>query len=156
METNVDFSKVVPVKQMKGEYAEEIELLHPMLTEAEEYLAAFDWCESIEESYFGLGVGGVVAVFLFKIRPKHEGVDEFLWVVVGDLPPAYLVTDDSPTPRLALETYVELMSDWAKAATNGQPVDELIPVNVDPTPENAKLLQGRLTFQSAKVVPLYS
>jgi hypothetical protein len=127
-----------------------------MLGEAKEYLAAFDWCESIEESYFGLGVGGIVAVFLFKIRPRHEGVDELLWVVVGDLPKAYLVTDDSPSPRLALETYVELMSEWVDAATKGQPVDELIPVNVAPTLENAKLLEGRLAFLSAKIIPLYS
>jgi hypothetical protein len=141
---------------MKGENTEETHLLHRMLGEAKEYLAAFDWCESIEESYFGLGVGGIVAVFLFKIRPRHEGVDELLWVVVGDLPKAYLVTDDSPSPRLALETYVELMSEWVDAATKGQPVDELIPVNVAPTLENAKLLEGRLAFLSAKIIPLYS
>jgi hypothetical protein len=76
--------------------------------------------------------------------------------VVGDLPKAYLVTDDSPSPRLALETYVELMSEWVDAATKGQPVDELIPVNVAPTLENAKLLEGRLAFLSAKIIPLYS
>jgi hypothetical protein len=156
METEIDFSKLVPAEQMKGEDAEETELLQGMLTEAKEYLAAFDWCESIEESYFGLGVGGVVAVFLIRIRPKHQGVDALLWVVVGDLPEAYLVTDDNPTPRLALEAYVELMSEWVKAATKGQPVDELIPVNVAPTPENAKLLQSRLAFLSAEVIPLYS
>jgi hypothetical protein len=156
METSVDFTRVVPAEQMKGENTEETHLLHRMLGEAKEYLAAFDWCESIEESYFGLGVGGIVAVFLFKIRPRHEGVDELLWVVVGDLPKAYLVTDDSPSPRLALETYVELMSEWVDAATKGQPVDELIPVNVAPTLENAKLLEGRLAFLSAKIIPLYS
>ncbi len=156
METNFDFSSVVPAEKMKGEDAEDTELLQRMLGEATEYLEAFDWCRSIEESYFGLGVSGVVAVFLFRIRPKREGIDDLLWVVVGDLPSAYLVTDNSPSPSLALECYVELMSEWVEAATKGQAIDDLIPVNVAPTLENAKLLQGRLEFLSAKIIPLYS
>ena len=154
MKTNVDFSAVVPADQMTGGDAEETKLLQGMLEEAKEFLGAFDWCESIADSYFGLGVGGIVAVFLFKIRPKREGIDDLLWVVVGDLPPAYLVTDNSPSPNLALEGYVELMSEWVEAATNGKPVDELIPVNVAATPENAKLLQPRLAFLSAEIIPL--
>jgi hypothetical protein len=60
------------------------------------------------------------------------------------------------TGTCALEGYVELMSEWVEAATKGQPVDELIPVNVAPTPESAKLLQTRLTFLGADVIPLYS
>jgi hypothetical protein len=139
---------------MTGGDAEETELLRGMLEEAKEFLGAFDWCESIEESYFGLGVGGVVAVFLFRIRPKREGIDDLLWVVVGDLPPAYQVTDNSPSPTLALEGYVELMSEWVEAATNSQPVDDLIPVNVAPTPENAKLLESRLAFLNKEILPL--
>ena len=154
METNFDFSSVVPAEQMTGGDAEETELLRGMLEEAKEFLGAFDWCESIEESYFGLGVGGVVAVFLFRIRPKREGIDDLLWVVVGDLPPAYQVTDNSPSPTLALEGYVELMSEWVEAATNSQPVDDLIPVNVAPTPENAKLLESRLAFLNKEILPL--
>jgi hypothetical protein len=154
MKTGVDFSSVVPADQMTGGDAEETELLQGMLEEAKEFLGAFDWCESIEESSFGLGVGGVVAVFLFRIRPRREDIDDLLWVVVGDLPPAYLVTDNSPSPNLALEGYVESMSDWVQAATKRQPVDSLIPVNVAPTPENAKLLQSRLAFLNKEIIPL--
>jgi hypothetical protein len=154
LETNVDFSTVVPADQMTGGDAEETELLRGMLEEAQEFLGAFDWCQSIEESFFGLGVGGVVAVFLFRIRPKRNGIDDLLWVVVGDLPPAYLVTDNSPSPNLALEGYVELMSEWVKAAADGTPIDKLIPVNVAPTPENAKLLESRLAFLSKEIIPL--
>jgi hypothetical protein len=154
MESSVDFSSVVPADQMTGGDPEETELLQGMLKEAKEFLGAFDWCESIEESFFGLGVGGVVAVFLFRICPKREGIDDLLWVVVGDLPPAYLVTDNSPSPALALEGYVELMSEWVEAATNGKPVDGLVRVNVAPTPENAKLLESRLAFLNNEIIPL--
>ena len=47
-------------------------------------------------------IGGVVAVFLFRIDGPPE-VDPLLWVVVGDLPTAYLVTDDAPSPAIALD-----------------------------------------------------
>jgi hypothetical protein len=37
-------------------------------------------------------VGGVVSTFLFRIDAEPN-IDEWLWVVVGDLPSCYLVTD---------------------------------------------------------------
>jgi len=91
--------------------------------------------------------------------PKGRRGRESPWpvkLVTVWLPPAYLMTDTSPAPGLALEGYVELMSEWVEAATKGQPVDELIPVNVAPTPDSAKLLQTRLTFLGAEVVSLHS
>jgi len=154
--SNIDFSKVVPVVELRGDSEHDTELLKQMVREAEIYLSAFDWCESVAESYFGLGVGGVVAVLLFRIVPRGEGVDEWLWVIVGDLPPAYLVTDHNPTPVSALEAYVEEMSAWLAAAEGGRSVDELIPVNVPPTRENAEQLKRRLTFLISKIMPRYT
>jgi hypothetical protein len=127
-----------------------------MLKEAETFLCSFAWCESIAESYFGLGIGGVVAVFLFRIKPKHKDVDEWLWAVVGDLPPAYLVTDDNPTPVSALESYITEMHSWVNAVENGQPVDDIIPVNAPATGANAQQLRKRLSFLNEKILPLYT
>jgi hypothetical protein len=141
---------------MRGDNDQDTALLRQMFKEAESYLCSFDWCGSIAQSYFGLGIGGVVAVFLFRIVPKQEGVDEWLWVVVGDLPSAYLVTDDNPTPASALEAYVAEMSAWVDAVENGRPVADLIPVNVPPTRENSQQLRNRLTFLSANVIPRYA
>jgi hypothetical protein len=152
---NIDLSKVRPTAGMRGDSDQDTTLLRQMLKEAEAYLCSFDWCESIAESYFGLGIGGVVSVFLLRNIPKREGVDEWLWVVVGDLPPAYLITDGNPTPASALEAYVAEMSAWADAVENERSVDDLIPVNVPPTLENAQQLRKRLTFLNAKVIPLY-
>src|SRR5262249_54855694 len=111
---------------------------------AERFLGSFAWCGGVAESYFGLGVGGIVAVFLFRIRPARAGVDEWLWVVTGDLPPAYLVTDQAPNPACALEGSIDRMREWAGAARRGRPVVDSIPVNVPPTPEWANKLAGRL------------
>lgn len=139
-----DLTSVVPIEEMKGETDEETRGLARMLAEARGFLSAFNWCQRIEESYFGFGYAGIVAVFLFRIIPARTGVDDWLWVVVGDLPFAYLVTEGSLTPDLAVDGYICEMSRWVQAAMDGQPVKDLIPVNVPPTQENAEALERRL------------
>ena len=83
--------QVVPIEEMKGNGEEDTVLLKAMLEEAANYLKSHKWCPEIEETYFGFGVGGIIAVFLFKFKKKIEGTDDFLWVVAGDLPPAYFL-----------------------------------------------------------------
>lgn len=148
--------RVVPVSHMAGEDAEDTELLKGLLAEAESYLASFDWCERLEEAYFGLGVGGIVAVFLFRVRPARPDVDDWLWVIVGDLPPAYLVTDSAPNAACALEGYLGLMQEWVEAVRTGRPLEDLIPVNVPPTVEWATELKGRLEFLRDNVLSKYT
>jgi hypothetical protein len=139
-----DLTTVVPIAEMMGENEEESLGLKLMFEEAQEFLSAFNWCRRIEESYFGFGYAGIVAVFLFRIVPAHAAVDDWLWVVVGDMPPAYLVTEGNLTPDLAVAAYVQEMSKWVGAAKEGLSVHDLIPVNVSPTPENAEALERRL------------
>jgi len=56
-----------------------------------------------------------VCVFLFALMPAGRDVDCLLWVIVGDLPPAYLVTDEASGPVEALRVYVPEMSKWVAA-----------------------------------------
>lgn len=139
---------LVPVEEMRGDDLQDTHLLNEMLEHATNFIRGFEWSGEIRRRWLGLGVGGVVAVFLFELAPSSSEVDTRLWVVAGDLPPAYLVLDDAPTPRDALAGYVEQMSRWVEAARAGAPVDDLIPVNVPPTPANADLLGRRLEFLS--------
>ena len=138
---------------MTGDSDDDTGLLNKMAEEAGAYIQGFDWCTSIKDAYFGCGVGGVVAAFLFRIVPTSEEVDECLWVIVGDVPPAYLVTDESRTPSEALRTYIAEMRQWAAAAEAGESVDELIPVNVPASREAALALKKRLDFLEAEIVP---
>lgn len=144
--TTVNFRKLTPVDRLKGEDEEDTYLLHEMLLEARNYLSSYDWCLNIDETFFGLGIGGVVAVFLFRITPARQEIDRELWVVVGDLPPAYLVTEDAPNPACALAGYIGEMAEWARAVMEGTSVERLIPVNVPPTLDNALELRSRLDF----------
>src|SRR4051794_14644784 len=127
-----------------GEDAEESALLEELVAQAKSYIKGFAWCDGIEETYFGDGIGGVYAVVLFRIRPARPDVDEWLWVVVGDLPSLYLVTDEAATPEEALRRYIELRDEWIDAVQEGRPTEDLAPLNVAPTREWADELHGRL------------
>ena len=146
MANRINFSKFVSVDQISGEDEKDTRLLCQMRDLAEEYLRSFEWCKTIKKGWFGWGVGGIAAVFLFQIVPATPEVDDLLWVVVGDLPPAYLVVDEVPTPLDALKTYVTLMEDWIAAVRLGKPTEDCIPVNTPPTLENADALETRLSF----------
>ena len=92
---------------------------------------------------------------LFRsITPRSKDVGTWLWAVVGDLPPAYIVVDDNPTAADALDAYCSEMGSWVEAVERGDSIDDLIPVNVPATPEFARQLGGRLEYLRLKVLPL--
>lgn len=95
----------------------------------------------------------VVSVFLVTIVPRADA-DTVLWSVVGDLPSAYLVTDDTNGPAEALDVYFELMEDWAACVRDGRGLDEVFPVEAAASIENAALLEERMRFLRSELVPL--
>jgi hypothetical protein len=110
------------------------------------FLESHSWCCGVTGGRLGFAIDGVLGVFRLSIAATQAGVDSELWVVTGDLPPAYLVVDDASDWQAALAGYVEEMGAWVAAALSGGPVHDLIPVNVAPTPEHARALQNRLDF----------
>jgi hypothetical protein len=150
--TAVDYAALVSPEVLEGEDAEETFQLRGMLEEAREYLASFPWCRGITRSYVGFAVGGVVAVFLFEIVAEPE-VDSALWVVTGDLPSAYFVTDDAPTPCDALRVYCSLVDEWIDAVTSRAPLTDVFPVAAEPSEENAHLLRKRVGFIRNEIIP---
>jgi hypothetical protein len=135
---------------MRGDSDTDTALLQGMAQAAEAFILSFDWCKEITDAYFGCGVGGVVGVFYLSIVPRDETVDELFWVVVGDLPSAYLVTDENHTPSEALKNYIVEMRRWVAAAESGRSVAELIPVNVPATHDMALALKRRLVDLSRR------
>jgi len=117
------------------------------------YISSFGWCGAVLEYYVGIGVANVIGVFLVHVEPAQSGVDDWLWVVVGDLPPAYLVVDDNPTPTEALESYIVEMRKWVDAVRSGAALDDVIPVNAAPTTEFAEMLAARLDYLSSVLLP---
>ncbi|MBX3484844.1 hypothetical protein [Phenylobacterium sp.] len=140
---------------LTGDDAEDSALLAEMARDAEAYIASHHWAPPIAQLFLGYGLGGVLALFLAHFsRPLPGGRDEWLWVAVGDLPPAYFVTDAAPTPGEALGVYCELMEDWADRVMAEEDLSEAFPVEVAPTREHAELLLGRVDFIRKKLIPL--
>ena len=114
--------------------------------EATSFIASHEWCLKVTAVRLAWAVAGVLGVFQVDLKPARPDIDTTLWVVVGDIPPAYLVQDDAPTWREALRGYVGEMSRWVHAVKHGQPLDDVIPVAAEPSLEHAEMLAGRLAF----------
>jgi hypothetical protein len=149
---------VVPVTEMRGADDEDTALLRAMSREAEEYLRTFSWCDDVRSSYFGGGVAGVFAVFLFHIRSARPEVCHWIWIVVGDIPFAYLPVEDASTAKEVFNAYVRGMRNWVELARLGRSEtagDDVPPIDVASTPEWAEKLQHRLNSLMLMVQPLF-
>jgi hypothetical protein len=137
-----------------GEDDEDTALLREMAVEARRFITGHEWCPPIRNLYLAFGVGGVVAVFLVDFtKAIPDSPDDSLWLVVGDLPPAYFVNEEAVTPRAALETYCYIMDDWVAAVVNGTDLEEVYPVDAEANEANARELQSRLDFLRGEIIP---
>jgi len=141
----IDFAELTNIKEIDDKDTTNFSL-YDLAERAKTYISSFKWAVGIKEGFLANGFDGILGVFLFKIVPESEKVDELLWVICGDIPPAYLVTDCAKTGLEALALYVEEMQKWVDAVFSGAFVNDLIPVNVAPDEEYAEMLLTRLNF----------
>jgi len=153
MSCPLDLTKLIRAETIMGEDLEDTTLLKAMLGSAQSYMASFGWCPPVEEVYLAFGVGGVIAVFLFHFREKIGQTDDWLWVIEGDVPSAYLVLDDVSSPAEVLKVYCELMENWARAVLDQSPLDDVFPVREEAITENAESLLRRIDFIRTKLIP---
>jgi hypothetical protein len=123
-----------------------------LLSAVNSFLAGFRWAKQAGNVWVGESIPGVLGLFLVELVPVSEDIDRYIWVVVGDVPPAYISPEYAKSPREALEGYVGEMEAWVEAIQKGEPVDDLIPVNGAPTRENAAALKSRLLFIADKII----
>src|ERR1700761_3304853 len=86
--------------------------LAEMHKEAENYLKNFKWCKEIKNCSLYTNIGKVFCIFLFEIDNAASIEDNFLWIIVGDIPPMYLDTFGVKTTGEVIETYVDLAEEW--------------------------------------------
>lgn len=147
-------SGLIPEGQIEGEDTSETSELRAMLQEAKDYIASFPWAPPITEAYMGIGIGGVLGVWLLKFSEGlGEDGDEHLWVITGDLPSVYLVTDQAPCPLDALEVYCELVTDWAEAVKKNLNLDDVFPVQAPADCEHADMVIDRVKFIRERIIP---
>lgn len=151
----INFNGLTETKTYAETLSEDFTDFQSMLTEARNEISFYDWCLQIVESFVGIYYAGIVGVFLFRIEPSKDEIDEWVWVVVGDVPPTYITVDGSPNAACALDSYIGAMEAWIEAAEKGESVAELVPVNVSATKENAKNLKIRLKLIDENILSEY-
>jgi hypothetical protein len=151
-------SELTPAKRIIGDDERDTVLLRAMADEAKRYISSFSWCKEVLDSYFGGGVGGIFAVFFFHVRSSRPDVEPWIWIIVGDIPPAYLPLTDCRTPAEVFRTYMRGMSNWVELARNSQkgtPEQGVPPVNVPATPEWAERINQKLYGLTLAVKPFF-
>lgn len=124
-----------------------------MASEARKYIGAFPWAPPLAGLFFASGVGGIVAVFLAEFSEVIDGTDKSLWLVVGDLPSAYLVVEPDDTPKEVIERYIHMMELWAHTVGSGNSPTECFPIDAAPTHDNASDLLKRTALLRAEIIP---
>ncbi|HWU26100.1 MAG TPA: hypothetical protein VN154_06815 [Rhizomicrobium sp.] len=143
------------VESIKGEDDEDMRLLMEMAEQARDYVTSFQWCPPIAREWLADGIGGVVAIFLFEFTHKIDG-DDKVWVIVGDLPPAFKAVEPNDTPQSVLDDYCFLMDDWIAAVRTGGSFDDVFPVAAARTEEHARMLESRLATLRDDIIPQFS
>ena len=150
---------MIAVSELRNSGIEESSDLAELAAEAERFLLAHrKWCRGVKAGYFDRGLSKV-AVFFFEIDPVPPA-DPTVWVIVGDLPAAYMDTSSCPNGATALDGYVGAMREWVNAVLTGTSTKDLIPVlvtgswvPVEPNKHMAEQLRGRLDFIDAEILP---
>ena len=137
---------VISIEEMRGEDQADTVLLHADYEKARAYLLNHKWCFGLGEVYFGKGIGGIVSIFLVELDPVPTGIDQWLWVVVGDLPSAYFVVDQCPNPTEALKWYIAERRRWVELAFEGKTSPDVMPVDVPASQYYAEMLESRLNI----------
>jgi hypothetical protein len=125
----------------------------PMLVrEAERFLTRHRWCGRVSQVTPIFAITGVLGIFRCSLVPSDPSADAVVWVIVGDLPSAYIAYEPEDSWQDALRGYVEEMEEWVEGVRTGASLDDVIPVNAPATPEYADMLASRLGFIRAHLL----
>jgi hypothetical protein len=120
---------------------------------ARAFLAAQPWCSKVHQVTPVFAIADVLGVFRCTLIPSRPDADVMVWVVVGDLPSAYIVHEPGDSWQDALIGYVTEMRRWVDAVKAGEhPGVNTIPTNMPQTFESAAALETRLDFIQSRLL----
>ncbi|HRF59063.1 MAG TPA: hypothetical protein PLH94_04005 [Fimbriimonadaceae bacterium] len=113
---------------------------------ASRFLAAHDWCQDILGVWYARSMQSLDVLYV-QFR-SDEAETDHAWVVVGDVPPAYLDADDIKNAIQALHGYADEVQRWCDKVLGTDYEDPVMPLR-DPaswellpeTEENARRLE---------------
>lgn len=103
----------------------------PLINESKIYLASQKWCGEIYEGWLFTNIGYALCIFLYRIDKLQSSEDNLVWIVVGDIPPAYLDTYNVESTKEVIENYIELVEDWIENAESGNSFEDCFPFKSD-------------------------
>lgn len=156
----INTSRFVPVRELRaGEINENSDLMS-YADDARRFLARQPWCDGIGDEAMACGWPGILAVFYVQVVESPGCPDPAVWIVTGDIPPAYIDIISCRTPREVLGAYCRTMQGWIDRVLEGEPVNDAIPVcyrgtlkQIPATAENAERLRSRIEYISAELIP---
>lgn len=148
VDSSIDTSKMIPIQDISS--AADIEHRDEVIELAERaqaYIGSMSWCKEIVNGWLDYACGYIAGVFYFQILPAYPDVPSDIWVIVGDLPPAYMEAELCSNGCEAMELYIDGAQEWVDRVLEGRTIDDTVmPVNVPPEKKWAEELQGRLRF----------
>lgn len=109
----------------------------------------------IKDGWLAENFGYILNIYYFKILPDNKSCfDEYVWIIVGDISPAYIDIVSAKNTYEALDTYISIMQDWVDNVACGKSVEDCYPINVPPKKEYAKMLDSRLKSLKMDFIPI--
>jgi hypothetical protein len=139
-------------EDLVGQSDYETSLLRSYLEQARQCLLDFAWCTELREQRFGVGIGGVIAVFLVEAVVKGRD-REWLWVIAGDLPVVYFAHGRAPDPCAALREYCDILESWVRAVDTATLGRDIFPLRAEPTRQVAQVIAAKVTTMRRIVLP---
>lgn len=149
---NIETKNMINIDSLPLSNEEDKEQKIVLAQEASQFLLVHKWCKEITNSWFCIGWGNMLAVFLFEIIPKGNNVDKLVWVITGDLPPAYIDTEGAKNGNEVIKCYVDLMEEWIYCVKNNLPTDDCYPIGVPSTMEYAEMLDSRIKIIKEEIL----
>ena len=117
------------------------------------YIKDFGWCREVKESTLYLNLGSTLCIFLMEIDNAASDEDNFLWIMVGDIPSMHLDVYGTKTTIEVLDRYNALARDWIFNVQHGLSVDDCYPFDTESTIEMADMLKKRVDFIEKTIIP---
>ncbi len=141
--------------------SDEVELKE-LAEEATAFLTRQPWCLNVKQGYIARFWPGILGIFYFDIESGQSGAENNVWIIVGDIPPAYIDPVSCPTGEDALAGYVGEVNEWIANAKENKPLTEFIPIlrrhSLSPvanTKETIEMLDSRMRFIENELIPQY-
>ena len=146
----IEIIKIIDSKT-EIEFVDEVSKL---AEEAQNYLKSHKWCDKIIQGWLAEEWGYILSIFYFELKPtQSSNADNYVWIIVGDLPPAYIDIQSASNSFEALNAYVLIMEEWINNIKQGKSVDDCFPINVEPSIKYADMLSSRINIIKSDFLP---